>query len=204
MMPFFEREEVLAILSPHMDHLRQIVTGAWDEYMTLPQEIRLKLRSTARAANVRDFMVDRAIKYFSQFDDVAIRELKKLWVFLINDKVCIRFKKLTDDLESRNQPTRQVYRWKGQMALTGIDAPCNLDVGYVLDEIEQCIKGIYAVCVKAKGFHWFADLTTGSVVYDKTLDIFHDLPEEEDEVRIKRKESALILPFVRDGDENKS
>jgi hypothetical protein len=203
-MPLIEQSEALRLLGPHLQAIRtDIVLGAWSEYSALPDSVRITLSTVTRAGIVHDQMVYRAIRYFGGVDGVKIIDLQKLFLFIFNQRIALRFKKFDNELLSRNQPTKQVADFRGQSQLPGIEAMHNLEAGYVLSDTEREIEKVYLVCPNMSRNYWEIEITTGEQVAIVT-DLFEKkAPEtqkdEEEGTTFRRKKSGEVIPINRDG-----
>jgi hypothetical protein len=121
----------------------------------------LILTPRSRASVIHDYMVAFARDFFK--DDPGIRIFTKRGLSLINidDSLLLRFKKLDAEKRSRNIPTQQTYLFRAQLELPGIPAELtHIEAGYVLNELQTMLDGIYITCPNGKRLEWFIDLTS--------------------------------------------
>ena len=203
-MSLIEREEALSILGGHLSAFYKVVNGAWDDYMSYPIEKRVVHSGRSRASLVHDHMVDRASRYAVEEIGVQIVELKKLYLFVFDGRIAVRFKKFDEELRTRNQPTKQVRRFKFQDQLPGVEAAHNLESGYILDANGQSIQAIHLVCPSGFGVYWDVLLTENA-----QLTVIEDLfakkvaSEESDEgAVVKRREQAKIIQLKKNDDKS--
>lgn len=203
-MPLIEQSEALRFLGPHLQAVRSdIVLGAWADYLALPDTARITFSTITRAGIVQDQMVQRAVRYFSGVEGGKIIDIQKLFLFILDQRIALRFKKFDSELLSRNQPTKQVADFRAQAQLPGIEAMHNLEAGYVLNETEQEIMAVYLVCPNMNRNYWEMEITTGKPVTIIT-DLFEKkAPEtqkdEEAGTTFRRKKSGEVIPINRDG-----
>jgi hypothetical protein len=201
-MPLIEQSEAMLFLRPHLQAIRDdIVLGAWADYLALPEMARITFSSITRANVVHDQTVQRAVRYFSSVEGVKIIDLQKLSLFILDQRIALRFKKFDNEILSRNQPTKQVADFRAQTQLPGIEAMHNLEAGYVLNETEQEIRMVYLVCPNMNRNYWEMEITKGAPVTIVT-DLFEKKAPEKDEeegTTFRRKKSGKVIPINRDG-----
>jgi hypothetical protein len=203
-MPLIHQSDALGIVGPHLKAIRsEIVLEAWADYLALPDVSRITFSTITRAGIVHDHMVQRAVRYFSGVEGVKIIDLQKLFLFILDQRVALRFKKFDNELLSRNQPRKQVADFRAQTQLPGIEAMHNLEAGYVLDEAEQQVKAVHLVCPNMNRNYWEMEITDSEPVTIVT-DLFENKPpetqkDEEEGTTFRRKKSGEVIPINRDG-----
>jgi len=177
--------DALPLLQPHEQRITTIVRDAWASLMAYPKEKLMVLDSTARANIVSCEMRFRATAYFEGLG-VPVHHHNRALLFVLGDRLALRFKKLDDELHSKNIPTQQVAAFRGQMPLMGIGDVSFIDVGYVLDRDQVNVERICAVCPNGEENFWEYDLMSGTDV-TKVQNLFAatDFEELESEVRGK-------------------
>lgn len=203
-MALIEREEALSILSGHLDAFYQVVSGAWGDYMSYPNEKRVVHSGRSRASLVHDHMVDRASRYAVEGMGVQIVEKRKLYLFVFDGRIAVRFKKFDEELKTCNQPTNQVWQFKSQIQLPGVEAVHNLESGYILGADEQSIQAIHLVCPSGSGVYWDV-LLTENAQFTVVEDLFaKKIASEEDEegAIVKRREEAKIIQLKKNDDQS--
>jgi len=204
-MPLISQSDALRILAPHLRAIRsEIVLGAWADYQALPDTAKITYSTITRAGAVHDHMVQRAARYFDGIDGVKVIERQKLFLFIFDQRIALRFKKFDNEILSSNQPTKQVADFRAQTQLPGIEAPHNLEAGYVLDEAEQKVKAVHLVCPNMNRNYWEMEITDSEQVTIVT-DLFEKTEQEtqkdeEEGTTFRRKKSGEVIPIKRDGD----
>lgn len=155
-----------------------------------------------RAGIVHDYTVARAARLCSANPNARLEEIRQLYVLVLEQKIAIRFKKLDEELHSRNQPTQQVKDFRSQLQLDGIEAPHNLEAGYVLDKLEKSIRDVHIVCPNGSGIFWDIELSDQTVT-TKVADIFERRQPDEKPPEIREKRTATVTR-LRKSDEDKS
>lgn len=152
--------EILAILDPYLAKIRQCITQAWEDYKRECYSIRHKATARSRASNVHDNMVYHAKIIFSEMDGVRYFEKRNLFLLIIQDILCIRFKKLDENMISRNIPTQQTLSYLSQQfEIPDLPIPKNLIAGYILNETQTEIdKCLVTLPVGTKHVRWHLDL----------------------------------------------
>ena len=195
-----EREKVAADL-PEMAEFRPAMLDAWNRWRALDAKARVDLTGSARAIIMHDFIIAEVAKRLG--DTATLHDKAFLKVFAIRG-YSIRFKKHDVELVSRNQETKQVRAFMGQMPLDGIPTMYNLEVGYVLDGLGTEVVSTNLVCPNGYGNqpYWHIELHDEGYEFGEERDLFplEPGPEHEQEergARWKRRESGVIIPFER-------
>ena len=196
------RDQVLDEL-PEISELRPIMLRAWERWVDeIGPGTRKDLTDSTRAFMVHDFIVTEAVR---SLDGIAkVHDKSALRLFTIRN-YALRFKKLDNELMSRNQETSQVKAFMGQLPLDGIPAVHNLEVGYVLDRLGTEVVSTNVVC--PNGYknppHWHIELHDEGYELSDVIDMFPDGPSPnqmdtlEYGAQWKRRESGVIIPFSR-------
>lgn len=138
---------------------RSIILGFNDCYHN-DQIDQLRYRPSTKASIVYDNIVANLKKELALHPSVKFITQKGLITLSIKDKFLIRIKKLDDNHRSSNIRTKQSTLFVNQQSLfENEDALTNLEIGYVLEPIENSIRGIWVVCPKnEKNNNWELDL----------------------------------------------
>lgn len=196
------RDRVLDGL-PELSEFRPIILEAWQRWMDeISPGTRKDLGESTRAFMVHDFMIAATAK---RLDGIAtLHDKTKLKLFVIGD-YAIRFKKHDSLLMSRNQETKQVKNFMGQIPLSGIPAVHNLEVGYVLDKLGTAIVSTNLVC--PNGYknppYWHIELHDEGYELSDIVDLFPQgnpptgNDSEEQGSRWQRRDSGVVVPFDR-------
>jgi len=205
-MPLIEQTEAITRLQTHLPALREIVAGGWGDYVTGYSDTARVIHTTTTRANiVHDHQIERASRYCQLSDGARLHDFSRMKVLVLEDIFAIRVKKLTEDMRSANQPTKQVAEFRAQAQLPGLPETYNLEVGYVLHRLDGEIAGVYLVCPNGPNYLWAAELSDGAA--DQNVVGFRDpkgpAPSTYDApgVIVRRKQTGIILPLRRDGDE---
>jgi len=94
------------------------------------------LRESATCRN--SHIVARARRATAEMSDFCVKVVRGRVLFIIEDKLCVSFKKFDKRLRSRNYPTRQARAFLGQRTLELAFPPemTNLVAGYKMDPAE--------------------------------------------------------------------
>ena len=159
LISYTEAQEALSI---HYSNLWGVVDNSWKEWQNLPASLTYQLSKRTRACLVHDFMVKNAKGLsFSDglFKTIEIRGMFCLLVETSRGLIACKFKKLTADGHSMNQPTIQVDKFKCQEEINGLELAHHLEIGYVLNDIETEISSIDIVCPSGGTILWKAEIT---------------------------------------------
>ncbi len=190
-----DRNTVLDELS-ELSELRPAMVEAWDRWGALSPEFRVDMNDSARATIIQRLIVSAALK---RLPTANVHIKAHLVIFAVGN-YAIRFKKLDEELISRNQDTTQVRQFMGQIALEGIPTTHNLEAGYVLNPLGTEIASTNLVC--PNGYknppYWNIELHDVGYELSEVQDLFADRSEpreEEKGARWKSRESGVIIPF---------
>lgn len=167
-MSLIAKVTAISDLGLFIPSLRKILLNGWDDYTKLYSDSQRVIHCpNTRAAIVHDHQIDHASRFASEngFQLLNLSEMK----VLIIGSYAIRFKKLTNELISRNQPTKQVTEFREQQSLEGFSETYNLEAGYVLNESRTEITKTCLVQPSGKGISWeieMLDNENKSVVAD--------------------------------------
>lgn len=206
-MSLITEEKAVNFLESHLASIWEIVKGGWDDYLSLYSDtVRVVHDSTTRANIVHAHQIERASRYAQSASNVRLVDLSRMKILVVDGQFAIRFKKLDGDLKSANQPTRQVEEFRAQAQLSDLPPTYNLEAGYLLNELETEILGVYLVCPNRKGHYWAAELRE-DVATQTIFDLFENrqTPQEateEDGISIRLKKDGTVIPFRREGDES--
>jgi hypothetical protein len=148
------------LLGPQLKRIRDCIVRAFQKWRSDYSKNALVHTARSRASVIHDHMVAFAKEYFSGDDSIRIFSKSGLAVVNIKDVVLLRFKKLDAKKRSSSIPTRQNYLFKAQLDLPGIPSELtHLEAGYVLNELQTGLDGVYITCPNKNRLEWFIDLT---------------------------------------------
>lgn len=159
LISYTEAQEALSI---YYSSLWGVVDNSWKEWQNLPASLTYQLCKRTRACLVHDFMVKNAKGLSSSDDSFNTIEIKGMFCLLVSTNkglIACKFKKLTVDGHSMNQPTVQVDKFKCQEEINGIELAHHLEIGYVLNDTESEINSIDIVCPSGGTILWKAEIT---------------------------------------------
>ena len=153
---------------PYYPHLFQAIINAWNRYLQLPEEVRyiLSRYKSARANAVWSFILHEAQSLFQDHSSIRAIENPQNTIFVIDERVIIRFKKLDSKGFSQNYPTQTALGFNAQLEIPGVPSLLRLDVGYVLNDIGTSISRVLVVCRSGNTVRWLDEIdppTTATV-----------------------------------------
>lgn len=203
-MPLIALEEATETLEYHFEPIYEIVSGAFQDYQeNVPDDVQMVFSSRTRASAIHDYMIDRAAKYATDRNGVRVFESKLMYGLTFDNKIALRFKKLNEEGLSKNQPTKQVQEFRGQVPIDGVEAVHHLEAGYILDDIQQSIQQVKLVCPSGEGIYWMIELSAAGVK-PVVLDIFEnrEITDDVQPAIIVPKEKGIIIPFKKKTNES--
>lgn len=204
-MPLISQSIAARELQGHLEGLRSIIKGGWDDYMGYENKFRVAHCSVTRASIVHDHQVDRASQYAEISNGVQLIDIAKMKILYIGEKYAVRFKKLSSDKRSSNQPTQQVIDFRQQEQMAGLPETYNFEAGYILNSLETEIESIHLVCPNGPGIYWDIELIEHGIE-ERVQDIFdhQEITEESNGVVItgkaKSKDNIIPIGGKKDGD----
>ena len=200
-MALIEQAEALAIIgNDRLNGVYKSITKAWESYLEYPIDKRIIHSDSCKAHIIHCHMVHEATKFTEQVEGVAVLERRKLYMFVMDAKLAVRFKKFDESFISKNQPTKQVRDFRGQLQLPGVEASYNLEAGYILDQEGQ-LKAVHLVCPNGLKSNYWEILLTDTGSKSIVSDLFAKKVDEEDASkvnRIKRKKEATIIQIGKE------
>lgn len=163
------REQVLAVVEPHLEALADVMTQAWDGFVLTRDRSRAEMAhasASARGMLISDFIREPAHRRFQGLPGLRVDDrYGRPWVNCDGDRVQIRFKKLTQSLAicpaNTERQTRLAFHL-GDPVLPGMPEATILTAGYVLDAAEQQIERMALVCHIDSQVHYSIPLPGGA------------------------------------------
>lgn len=167
---FIGRREAVRLLGPgRLDLLRRCVDDAWTTY---DEHLRAHLPVPSRLPTIiHELVAEQARKHLTEPEGFRVRdgEANERFLITVDTAVIIQFKKLTQDMLTRNNPTETSERFdRQQTGIEGIPDLPRLTVGYHLWQLGTAIAGIYLAFNIGRENVWYYDLNTGehSIAFD--------------------------------------
>jgi hypothetical protein len=105
------------------------------------------------------YAVNYSVSLFSDHEEFKPKVLNKVYGVSFNDALFIRFKKLNDQFQTSNIPTKQSIALNNQTEISGFPSkPCILTVGYVMDSTCTSFQSINIICRKKGEILWNFDI----------------------------------------------
>lgn len=165
-MPISE-DSAKSVLINYFPTLYRANAYGWEEYHRgiavtgwLPA-----MTKRGRANVVHDLSVDFLIKEFDDDRNVRISEKSGLHLFVFNDMVALRLKKLDEEKKSSNIPTQQAFDYINQCELPTIPKALHLECGYILNSLETEIEGVFLTCPEGDRIAWFIELENPGIAH---------------------------------------
>lgn len=152
-MPTSE-SQARSILSPYFPMIYDAIAAAWNEYSQDIGDWGPDMTDRSRASIVHDLTIRSAIQQFDEMQGVRVVEQNRLFLFIFDESIALRFKKLDENKRSRNIPTQVTLDFLAQQEIPGIASTLHLEAGYVLNELQTDIDGIYIVCPTRDRVRW--------------------------------------------------
>jgi hypothetical protein len=205
-MPLLSKEIAISTLETYFQTIYRCIHGAWEDYQGYPEATKVTHDQTTRANIVSGHMRERASKQF--VDDVRVKISKRSKgdpsraLFVIDDQISIRFKKLDNDLCPKNIQTGMVRQLNGQVDLPEIPSAYHLVAGYTLNSLQTQIDGVYLVCPNNKKLYWHIEIDE-SAIKPSHVDLLSALDTEEYGSSFERKTNTGTTEQQKNGTKNK-
>jgi hypothetical protein len=175
-MPLISEKDARTALDSYLPKIYDCIHLAWKDYLMYPDWARIDHSSTTRANIVHDHMIKRAIK--SIVDDSSVKhfEWSRHHIFVFEQRISLRLKKLSQELMPQNIQTEQVKNLNCHELVPGIEAAAHLVAGYTLNKLETEVEDVYLVCPNNKKIYWELKLD-GSEISSNVYDIFETIDE---------------------------
>jgi hypothetical protein len=162
-MPTPSESQARSILSQYSPVFYNSIASSWNEYMQEIGDWGPDMTDRSRASIVHDLTIRSAIQQFDGVPGVRVVVQNGLYLFIFDDSIAVRFKKLDEDKRSRNIPTQVTLDFRGQQEIPGISSTLHLEAGYVLNKLQTEIDGVYIVCPSRDRASWFWELQAPAV-----------------------------------------
>ncbi len=158
--PLEELAEAMNVLTPERAALIRRIMRAGLDIFTTYEPRHLRDYAPRVSADVRNsHIVGEARRQTEGRTDFRVTVQRGRILFIIEERLCLSFKKLDRRLRSRNIPTRQARRFDRQLPL-GFDLPpalTNIIAGYTLDRVGTP-TAMFVTCPNDKENHWVLPL----------------------------------------------
>ncbi len=145
----------IAHLLPDFDH---VVRSGFSKYRTYPPEFLIEHSKRTAANCVYDHILANALVAFDERPEIRPIEAPgglRLWV--VEEAVVFRVKKMDEDGKSRNYPTKQAMDFDQMQPIDGVpDAPVRVNIGYLLDDTETQIRRVQVARPNGPNVDWCA------------------------------------------------
>lgn len=157
------QSEADIILEPYKESLRLCVSMAWRYYNEHYGHVHHLHTPRTRASILHDLMVHNARKNFEGKPGIEMRDMRGLFLLIVDGQLLIRFKKLDEDKMSRSIPTRQTEDFLAQMDLPGMPPRATaIIVGYELNRLQTEMAAITVTCPNGSYNAWYFELSEGT------------------------------------------
>jgi hypothetical protein len=183
------KEIAKEVLNPYMDRIRETMYRAVDEYKEKYLMYGHELKNRSKSSIIHDY-VERHIR--KEFGESMVGTLRGMFYLNINDKICLRFKKINSNLKSSNIRTQQTTLFDSQQTIPGI-VPTALFVnaGYMVNSLYTDFNDLFIVCPDGDKIGW------SLCISDKIMKIGTPIgtsskKESEVEVRVKSNKKIKL------------
>lgn len=156
-MPEWTMTDAMGALDTILDDLDAIGRGGLATYRQYPPQFLLDHDARAAASCIYSHMVVQAEARLNDRSGVVPLEIRGLKVWVIGEVAAIRFKKMDEDGQTRNYPTKQARDYDRQAQLPGLPAPpLNLTVGYLADPTGTEVVRVQVARPSGRRISWCA------------------------------------------------
>lgn len=154
--------ETREILSPMFDDLCGIPRDAFAGYSVDYKDTAAEHSFVSKASLIHDRMIKLAHERLLIRKDVEPISIQRRICFKVSDRVILQFKKLNDKVLPQNYETAYSVSFNGNYSPTAfktipVSLP-RLTVGYVTDQNNLLLTGIYISCQRGLHLNWHIDL----------------------------------------------
>ncbi len=191
--------EAVEILRPYLETIRRVIVGAWADYEIQYKDVRHIHSITCRANIIHSHMVDRARKEFEGVEGVHVMEIDGLFLLSIQNRLVVRFKKLDNEMKSRNFPTDRQLDYLAQYDCPGIPAATRLEAGYQENFLQTGIRSVLITCPRGRKVDWYIELQEPPVTNVVELPVNAPSPKPPRRVKTKIDEKDEKKEKMTDG-----
>lgn len=126
-MPLIPEDAAIKALQPYLSSIYECINEGWNDYFKYPDWTRVTHDQTTRANIINNHVVQRATTAF--IDEPRIKILaggQRQTLFIFDQKISLRLKKLDSELMPQNVVTEQVKKLNGQEEISQIEAAHHL------------------------------------------------------------------------------
>lgn len=166
-MPFAQESQVSAVLRPIYDDLVSLVQGAHRDWMQGPYA-RTMQNPKVRANVIWNQFLYRAKAHFEGSTLVRVESKAHCEGLLVGSSFFVRMKKGTNQLLSRNYPTRAALDFN-DATKDLFDGVARLELIYTLDELGTAIDKVVIAQRHRSQILWAIDLLGGAEDHGQTV-----------------------------------
>lgn len=108
------------------------------------------MKGRTRASLISDWIIQKARYIFAGMDNIEVKEVNSLILFIIDGTIVLRFKKLSSKLRPSHSKTFQQEKFAYNLPLPGVEPATYFTAGYVLDSLGTKVEGIHVVHQEGK------------------------------------------------------
>lgn len=171
------KEEAKDVLKPFAQLFHDAIIGGFMDYKINDSE-RSHIHDNCVKSNlVRSYVLNRIKQLVINNPNLKLREQKRMFAVLVEDKIIVRFKKLNNSFVSNNILTKQIKEFRNRcLTFQGVKA-LPIDAGWRVDDFYSEIEDVHFVCPDMKGNLWRIPLQ--DLAIQKSQIAMFPLKEEE-------------------------
>ena len=168
-------EEIKRILIPIHSTIHKIARGAWDDWQQSSEFGHARSPRT-RACIIWEHAISRTIEAFLEDPYVRIHEHYGTFSFIVAERVLFRWKKSNEDGYTANYPTQTAMDFHDpeQLEFCGFENYYRIEVGYVLDKLQDKIQRILVIARNNADIAWSYEITPEEIRSVKVARIAQD------------------------------
>lgn len=148
------KEDAKQVLLPYGQLFYDAIVNGFEDYKINDLKNAHIHNNTTKSNLIRSYVIHRVKMLVIENPKLKLIEQKRMILVLVEDKVVVRFKKLSNDFRSQNIQTNQVTQFrKRTLNFQGVTA-LPIDAGWRLDEFYNSIEDISFVCPNGKNNLW--------------------------------------------------
>jgi hypothetical protein len=151
-------DEAQRILGPYHGDLLDCTMNGWNVFISQIAPNYPPFEKRTRRNLVNNLIMHEVTKCFFEVPGTHISTFHGRSVLQIGPLV-VRFKKVDEDLRTSNFPTPTALLFDGQAPLPGIPRGDRVTVGYLLNEFETSILGVFVILAKSDSVLWSYELS---------------------------------------------
>ena len=176
------KENVIQLIKPYAEKIYEKIFIGFEDYLSHDLDVGHIHDKTTKANIVRSRIIHRIKELVLEYPEWKW-VVRNGGIFIVIDgKIWLRFKKLSNEFLTKNNPTKQTEAFRGQQKseknISG--RYINIDIGWLLNDFYNEIRDIYIVAPDGKRNMWRVVFKPKDAQKGALIPLFKESKEEKD------------------------